>query len=76
MWVVAGDGGFQMTLQELATVVQERLPIKIAILNNGGYPAWCASGRKLFFQRNYEGIPILGPDLRGSPRPMASRGWW
>ena len=35
VWVVAGDGGFQMTLQELATIVQESLPIKIAILNNG-----------------------------------------
>ena len=35
VWVTAGDGGFQMNIQELATVVQEKLPLKIAILNNG-----------------------------------------
>ena len=62
VWVVAGDGGFQMTLQELATVVQERLPIKIAILNNG-YLGMVRQWQELFFQRNYEGTPILGPDF-------------
>ena len=35
VWVVVGDGGFQMNMQELATVIQERLPLKIALLNNG-----------------------------------------
>ena len=32
VWAVAGDGGFQMNLQELATVVQERLPLRVAII--------------------------------------------
>ncbi|MBN1399258.1 MAG: biosynthetic-type acetolactate synthase large subunit [Anaerolineae bacterium] len=59
-WVVAGDGGFQMTLQELATVMQERLPIKIAILNNG-YLGMVRQWQEFFFERNYAGSPILGP---------------
>ena len=37
VWVIAGDGGFQMTCPELATIVQEQLKINIAIVNNG-YP--------------------------------------
>jgi acetolactate synthase-1/2/3 large subunit len=59
-WVVAGDGGFQMTLQELATVIQERLPIKIAILNNG-YLGMVRQWQEFFYKRNYAGTPILGP---------------
>ncbi len=35
VWVVAGDGGFQMTMSELSTIMQEGLPTKIAIINNG-----------------------------------------
>jgi len=35
VWVVVGDGGFQMTMSELATIVQEKINIKIAIINNG-----------------------------------------
>ena len=35
VWSVAGDGGFQMTLQELATLTEEKLPVKIALINNG-----------------------------------------
>jgi acetolactate synthase-1/2/3 large subunit len=61
-WVVAGDGGFQMTCQELATVVQENLPIKIAILNNG-YLGMVRQWQELFYNRNYSGSPLLGPDF-------------
>ena len=35
VWVIAGDGGFQMTMAELATIAQEKIKINIAILNNG-----------------------------------------
>ena len=35
VWVIAGDGGFQMTMAELSTIVQEKLDINIAIINNG-----------------------------------------
>ncbi len=62
VWVVAGDGGFQMTLQELATVVQERLPLKIVLLNNG-YLGMVRQWQELFFERNYTGTPILAPDF-------------
>jgi acetolactate synthase-1/2/3 large subunit len=62
VWVTVGDGGFQMTLQELATVVQERLPIKIAILNNG-YLGMVRQWQELFFESRYSGTPLLGPDF-------------
>ena len=62
VWVTVGDGGFQMTSQELITVVQEGLPIKIAILNNG-YLGMVRQWQELFFQGNYSGTPILGPDF-------------
>jgi len=62
VWVVVGDGGFQMTCQELATIVQERLPIKINLLNNG-YLGMVRQWQELFFQKNYSGTPILGPDF-------------
>jgi len=62
VWVVAGDGGFQMTCQELMTVVQEKLPIKIVILNNG-YLGMVRQWQEFFFDKNYSGTPILGPDF-------------
>ena len=62
VWALAGDGGFQMNMQELATVVQEQLPIKIAILNNG-YLGMVRQWQELFFESNYSGTPILGPDF-------------
>ena len=62
VWVVAGDGGFQMNIQELATVAQEKLPLKIAILNNG-YLGMVRQWQELFFGRRYSGTPLLGPDF-------------
>jgi len=62
VWVVAGDGGFQMNIQELATVVQEQLPLKIAILNNG-YLGMVRQWQQLFFEERYSGTPLLGPDF-------------
>jgi acetolactate synthase-1/2/3 large subunit len=62
VWVTAGDGGFQMNIQELATVVQERLPIKIALLNNG-YLGMVRQWQQLFFEGRYSGTPLLGPDF-------------
>jgi acetolactate synthase-1/2/3 large subunit len=62
VWVVAGDGGFQMNIQELATVVQEELPIKIVILNNG-YLGMVRQWQQLFFEGRYSGTPLLGPDF-------------
>ena len=62
VWVTAGDGGFQMNIQELATIVQEKLPIKIAILNNG-YLGMVRQWQQWFFEGRYSGTPLLGPDF-------------
>jgi acetolactate synthase-1/2/3 large subunit len=62
VWVTVGDGGFQMNIQELATVVQEKLPIKIAVLNNG-YLGMVRQWQQLFFEKRYSGTPLLGPDF-------------
>jgi acetolactate synthase-1/2/3 large subunit len=62
VWVTVGDGGFQMNIQELATVVQEKLPIKIAVLNNG-FLGMVRQWQQLFFDKRYSGTPLLGPDF-------------
>jgi acetolactate synthase-1/2/3 large subunit len=62
VWATAGDGGFQMNIQELATIVQEKLPIKIAVLNNG-YLGMVRQWQQLFFEGRYSGTPLLGPDF-------------
>jgi acetolactate synthase-1/2/3 large subunit len=61
VWVTVGDGGIQMNIQELATVVQEGLPLKIAILNNS-YLGMVRQWQELFFGRRYSGTPISSPD--------------
>ena len=59
---VAGDGSFQMNLQELATAVLNKLPVKIAIINNG-YLGMVRQWQELFFNRHYSGIMLDGtPD--------------
>ncbi|MDI7274376.1 MAG: thiamine pyrophosphate-dependent enzyme, partial [Anaerolineae bacterium] len=62
VWVTVGDGGFQMNLQELATVVQEQLPLKIAILNNG-FLGMVRQWQEMFFSKRYSGSRLLGPDF-------------
>ena len=61
VWCVAGDGGFQMTLQELATIQQERLPVKIAIINNG-FLGMVRQWQQMFYDKRYVGTPILSPN--------------
>jgi acetolactate synthase-1/2/3 large subunit len=62
VWAVAGDGGFQMNIQELATLVQEGLPVKIAIINNG-YLGMVRQWQELFHERRYSATPMLSPDF-------------
>ena len=62
VWTVAGDGGFQMTSQELATMVQERLPVKIVLINNG-YLGMVRQWQELFFDNHIKDVPISGPDF-------------
>jgi len=62
VWCIAGDGGFQMTIQELGTIVQEDLAVKIAIINNrflGMVRQW----QELFYKRRYVATPLSGPDF-------------
>jgi acetolactate synthase-1/2/3 large subunit len=62
VWCIAGDGGFQMTIQELATLVQERVAVKIAIMNNG-YLGMVRQWQDLFYGRRYVATPLAGPDF-------------
>jgi acetolactate synthase-1/2/3 large subunit len=62
VWVIAGDGGFQMTASELATIVQEKLNINIAIINNG-YLGMVRQWQEFFYDRNYESTPLVSPDF-------------
>ena len=62
VWTVVGDGGFQMSLNELATAVQEGLDINIAVFNNG-YLGMVRQWQDLFHQKNYSEVKILGPDF-------------
>ena len=62
VWVVVGDGGFQMTLCELATIVQEKLKINIAIINNG-FLGMVRQWQEFFYERNYQATPLLNPDF-------------
>jgi acetolactate synthase-1/2/3 large subunit len=63
VWVVPGDGGFQMTMSELATIVQENLKINIAIINNG-FLGMVRQWQEFFYDKNYEATPLLSPDFK------------
>jgi acetolactate synthase-1/2/3 large subunit len=56
---IAGDGSIQMNIQELATAVNEKLPIKVAIMNNG-YLGMVRQWQELLFQKRYSGVELAG----------------
>jgi acetolactate synthase-1/2/3 large subunit len=62
VWVVAGDGGFQMTQCELATLRQEGLDLNIAVVNNG-YLGMVRQWQEFFYDRRYAATPMLAPDF-------------
>ena len=63
VWVVVGDGGFQMTNCELATIAQEGLTnLKVAVVNNG-YLGMVRQWQQLFEGKRYSGTPLTGPDF-------------
>ena len=62
VWVVVGDGGFQMTASELSTIVQEGIKINIAVINNG-YLGMVRQWQEFFYDRNYEATPMVSPDF-------------
>jgi acetolactate synthase-1/2/3 large subunit len=62
IWVVAGDGGFQMTMPELATIAQEKIKINIAIINNG-FLGMVRQWQEFFYDRRYSCTPLYSPDF-------------
>ena len=62
VWLVDGDGSFQMTVQELGTIVQDNIPVKIAIMNNG-YLGMVRQWQDLFYKKNYVATPLTCPDF-------------
>ncbi len=59
---IAGDGSIQMNIQELATAVFNKLPVKIAILNNG-YLGMVRQWQELFYKKRYSATPLQNPDF-------------
>jgi acetolactate synthase-1/2/3 large subunit len=62
VWVIAGDGGFQMTMPELATAAQEELDLNIAVINNG-YLGMVRQWQEFFYDKRYSATPMLSPDF-------------
>jgi acetolactate synthase-1/2/3 large subunit len=62
VWCIAGDGGFQMTVQELATMVQEDLDINIAVFNNG-WLGMVRQWQELIYNKRYFGTQLYNPDF-------------
>ena len=62
VWAIAGDGGFQMTLCELATVMQENCPVKIAIMNNA-FLGMVRQWQEFFYEERYAATPMWNPDF-------------
>ncbi len=62
VWVIAGDGGIQMTMSELSTIAQEGIKVNIAILNNG-YLGMVRQWQEFFYDKRYSATPMKGPDF-------------
>ena len=63
VWSIAGDGGFMMTMSELATIAENKLPVKIAIMNNG-FLGMVRQWQELFYDKSYVSTSYNGiPDF-------------
>ncbi len=62
VWVMCGDGGFQMNSAELMTCAQEQLNLNVAIINNG-YLGMVRQWQEFFFNGRYAATPLLNPDF-------------
>jgi acetolactate synthase-1/2/3 large subunit len=62
VWVVVGDGGFQMTAAELSTCAQEDLKLNVAVINNG-YLGMVRQWQEFFYERRYQATPLRNPDF-------------
>jgi acetolactate synthase-1/2/3 large subunit len=59
---ISGDGGFQMNMQELATIVEHKLPLKIIIINNG-FLGMVRQWQELFWRGRYSQVQLANPDF-------------
>jgi acetolactate synthase-1/2/3 large subunit len=73
VWVVVGDGGFQMTMCELATIVQEKINIKIAIINNG-FLGMVRQWQEFFYDKRYVATPLVAPNFAALANSFGIRG--
>ena len=62
VWVVVGDGGFQMTAAELSTIAQEGIKLHVAVINNG-YLGMVRQWQQFFYGGRYSATPMRGPDF-------------
>jgi acetolactate synthase-1/2/3 large subunit len=74
VWAISGDGGFQMNMQEIATMVQEKIPVKMAIFNNG-YLGMVRQWQQFFHGRRYSATPIWSPDYVKLAEAYGIAGW-
>jgi acetolactate synthase-1/2/3 large subunit len=58
-----GDGGFQMTIQELGTIFQSNIPVKVVLLNNG-FLGMVRQWQELFFDKRYAMTELINPDFQ------------
>jgi acetolactate synthase-1/2/3 large subunit len=62
VWVIVGDGGFQMTAAELSTIAQENVKLHVAVINNG-YLGMVRQWQQFFYGGRYAATPLRGPDF-------------
>ena len=74
VWAISGDGGFQMNMQEIATMVQERIPVKLAVFNNG-YLGMVRQWQQFFHGKRYSSTPIWSPDYVKLAAAYGIPGW-
>jgi acetolactate synthase I/II/III large subunit len=74
VWALSGDGGFQMNMQEIATMVQEGIPVKMGIFNNG-YLGMVRQWQQFFHGRRYSATPIWSPDYVRLADAYGIAGW-
>jgi len=73
VWVVVGDGGFQMTMCELATIAQEKIKVNIAIINNG-FLGMVRQWQEFFYDKRYVATPLVAPDFAALANAFGIRG--
>jgi len=74
VWAISGDGGFQMNMAEIATMVQEKLPVKMAVFNNG-YLGMVRQWQQFFHGKRYSCTPIWSPDYIKLAEAYGIPGW-